>query len=102
MLINISQGSIISAILGILGAVAAGSVAFAWLEPPLGVAAGVFQALGGGIHLYEGSVKLANTKKILEKNTDDMILFKGLQLMEEELFRINGEHGDDRKTIIGD
>ena len=41
-------------------------------------------------------------KKILEKNTDDMILFKGLQLMEEELFRINGEHGDDRKTIIGD
>ena len=60
--------SVISAILGILGAVAAGSGVFAWLEPPLGVAAGVFQALGGGIHLYEGSVKLANTKKILEKN----------------------------------
>ena len=60
--------SVISAILGILGAVAAGSGVFAWLEPPLGVAAGVFQALGGGIHLYEGSVKLGNTKKILEKN----------------------------------
>ena len=41
-------------------------------------------------------------KKILEKNTDDMMLFKGLQLMEEELCRINSEHGDDRKTIIGD
>jgi hypothetical protein len=60
--------SVISAILGILGAVALGSAAFSWLEPPLAVAAGVFQALGGGIHLYEGWVKIKNSKKILDKN----------------------------------
>jgi len=62
--------SVISAILGIFGAIAAGSGAFAWLEPPLGVAAGVFQALGGGIHLYEGWVKVKNGQKILEKNKE--------------------------------
>lgn len=41
-------------------------------------------------------------KKILEENPNDTWVFKGLQLMEEELLRINGEHGDDRNTIIGD
>ena len=41
-------------------------------------------------------------KKILEKNAKDICVFKGLQSMEDELRRINGEHGDDRKTIIGD
>jgi hypothetical protein len=41
-------------------------------------------------------------KKIIEENPNDTWVFKGLQLMEEELLRINGEHGDDRNTIIGD
>jgi len=60
--------SVISAILGILSAVALGSAAFSILEPPLAAASGIFQGIGGGIHLYEGSVKLANTNRILAKN----------------------------------
>ena len=60
--------SILSAILGILGAVAAGSGAFAWLTPILGTLAGVFQAVGGGIHVYEGYHKITIANKILKKN----------------------------------
>jgi hypothetical protein len=60
--------SVLSAILGICGAIAAGSAVFAWLTPILGTIAGVFQAIGGGLHLYEGSVKIKNATKLFNKN----------------------------------
>lgn len=41
-------------------------------------------------------------KKILEQNPDDTWVFKGLQLMEDELIRINKDHSDKRRTDIGD
>lgn len=41
-------------------------------------------------------------KKILEQNPNDTWVFKGLQLMEDELIRINKDHSDKRKTDIGD
>lgn len=60
--------SILSAILGICGAIAAGSVVFSWLTPILGTLAGIFQAVGGGIHLYEGWHKIGIANKVLKKN----------------------------------
>ena len=39
-------------------------------------------------------------KLVLEHNPNDTSVVKGLQAMEEELRRINGEHGDDRNTNI--
>lgn len=41
-------------------------------------------------------------KKILEENPNDTWLFKGLQLMEEELIRLNKDYTDKRRTDIGD
>ena len=57
--------SILSAILGICGAIAEGSAVFAWLGPILTSIAGILQAVGGGLHLYEGSEKLKNAFKIM-------------------------------------
>ena len=41
-------------------------------------------------------------KLVLENNPNDTSVVKGLEAMEEELRRINGEHGDNRNTNIGD
>lgn len=60
--------SVLSAILGVLGAIALGSAVFSWLSPILNTIAGIFQAVGGGIHLYEGSHKISAANKILAKN----------------------------------
>jgi hypothetical protein len=60
--------SVLSAILGICGAIAAGSVVFSWLSPILNTIAGVFQAIGGGLHLYEGVHKYGIASKLILKN----------------------------------
>lgn len=41
-------------------------------------------------------------KMVLKENPDDTWVFKGLQLMEDELIRINKDHSDKRRTDIGD
>jgi hypothetical protein len=57
--------SVLSAILGICGGIAEGSGAFAWLGPILTSIAGILQAIGGGLHLYEGTMKYKNATKIV-------------------------------------
>lgn len=60
--------SVLSAILGICGAIAAGSVVFSWLSPILNTIGGICQAVAGGIHIYEGQHKISNANKILAKD----------------------------------
>lgn len=57
--------SVLSAILGICGGIAEGSGAFAWLGPILTSIAGILQAVGGSLHIYEGTIKYKNASKIL-------------------------------------
>jgi len=57
--------SLLSAILGIVQAALIGSGVASWVSPAAGILAGIFQAIGGGLHLYEGSVKIKNATKIL-------------------------------------
>jgi hypothetical protein len=56
--------------------------------------------MNGNKEKLERMIEVA--KIVLEHNPNDTWVFKGLQSMEEELRRINGEHGDDRNTNIGD
>jgi hypothetical protein len=57
--------SLLSAIMGIVQAALIGSGVASWVSPAAGILAGIFQAIGGGLHLYEGGVKIKNAGKVL-------------------------------------
>ena len=59
--------SVLSAILGILGGIAAGSVAFSVAAPALTATAGVFQGVGGILHIYEGFMKYKHSVELINK-----------------------------------
>jgi len=57
--------SLLSAIMGIVQAALIGSGVASWVSPAAGILAGIFQAIGGGLHLYEGGVKIKAAGKVL-------------------------------------
>ena len=81
--------SLLSAIMGIVQAVLIGSGVASWVSPAAGVLAGIFQCIGGGLHLYEGGVKIKNAGKVLSKNDEitplQMFMAKATQAVPEYL-----------------
>jgi len=81
--------SLLSAIMGLVQAVLLGSGVASWVAPAVGFLAGLFQAIGGGLHLYEGGAKIKAVGKIMSKNNEitplQMFMAKATQAIPEYL-----------------